>query len=959
MASHELATACDPVRHGGLPVSGQVRLAVLGSIRGWRNGVEFALRPPQARAVLAVLLARVGRPVSVTDMLDVVWGPQAPDAAANAVHVHVRTLRRLLEPELVARDGGEWLLRGSGGYQIDGTHGVIDLLEFRGLIDQARSAQDTASVVTSYRSALKLWTGPIAGNIDATVRSHPLFQEVERECMEAARTAADAALAAGQATAMLQAIHTIAERDILDESMQARLVLLLAAAGRQAQALERFELVRRTLADELGVDPGEELTAAHREVLRPAAVIPLTSTGQASAAAGPAQLPPDLPTFTGRVAELAAAAALKPDGGAVWPLITVVGMAGVGKTALAVRLAHEVADRYPDGQLFVNLRGFDPGSAPTDPADALHGFLEAFGITAAKVPRTLDGMVTSYRSLLAGRRVLVVLDNARDAEQVRPLLPGSRGCLTVVTSRTTLSGLAVTNGAHPLPLQALSTQDALDLLAHRLGRERVDAQAQAATAIIRYCGGLPLALAVVAAAAATDPALSLEAIAADLAATHGRLDAFAATEAVTDVRAVFSWSYQALSAEAARLLRLLGTARVGPDIGVAAAASLAGVPLAQVRPLLSELLQASLVSRSAVDRYVLHDLIAAFAAETATGDGERQAALHRLLDYYRLTALAAERLYLPVREPIQPDLPAPPVEGPTDRDAAEAWLTAERLTLLDAVRQAAALGMADHAWHIAWSTAPFLHLTGQWDDMRTGLQLALAACSDTADAQTVANICVDLGIVTTELGLHEEAQTHLVRAGEIFGTLGDRRNQGRVSRQMAYLCVQRDSLAEALAHTADALAHTIAAGYRAGEASALNFAAWIHVLAGEPALAIDNGERAIAIFQEVGNEPGVASSWDTLGHAHHKLGDFARAEDCYLAALSLRRKQRSRVFEADILHRLGDNHLAAGASDKAREHWKQALVIMEEMGGPGVEELRRKVASSAAAQADHVTVHRR
>ncbi|MBG0569226.1 AfsR/SARP family transcriptional regulator [Actinoplanes aureus] len=950
-----------PAARGGVaPVSPQVRLAVLGSVRAWREEREIALRPPQARAVLAVLLARVGMPVSIPDVLDVVWGPSVPSAAVNAVHVHVRTLRRLLEPGLPTRDNGQWLIRGSGGYQLDGGQGQVDLVEFRRLVGQARTASDGASAVASFRSALQLWTGPIAGNIDAAVRSHALFREVERECLQAACEASDAALHAGHGLAVLDAIHTIADRDLLDESVQARLMLLLAAAGRQAQALERFELVRRTLAEDLGVDPGDELAAAQREVLRPATVLSLAPPAPVTAVR-PAQLPADLPSFTGRVTELAAAMAMRPDGAAVRPLVTVVGMAGVGKTALAVHLAHEVASRYPDGQLFVNLRGFDPDGSLVDPSDALRGFLEAFEVTAAKMPRTLDGMVTMYRSLLAERRVLVVIDNARDAEHVRPLLPGSRSCLTVVTSRTMLSSLVVTNGAHPLPLQTMSDEDALEMLAHRVGRERIEAEPQAAAAIIRYCGGLPLALAVVAARAATGLALGLDAIVADLAATHGRLDAFAETEAVIDVRTVFSWSYHALSDEAARLFRLLGKTRVGPDIGLAAAASLAGVSIRDVRPLLAELLQATLINRQGPNRYAMHDLIAAFAAEVAGDDGgpAHQAALHRLLDYYRLTALSAERLYYPGRSSIEVDRQPPPLEGPTDRDTAGAWFTAERLTLLAAVREVTVLGRADHACHMAWSLTPFLYQLGHWDDMRTVLADALTAGADVASTDVRAQISTELGMVLIELDLYEDAEPHLVNAHALFGSLGDGYGQARVSWHLSYLCAQRDNLAEALVHATDALAYASAAEHRGAVAASLNNLAWIHVLDGDLALAVDDAERALAIFRELDRDDGIANSLDTLGHAHHKLGDFARANEYYLMALQVRRNQGARSHEALVLHRLGDNQQAAGKSAEAREFWRQALAIMEMIGSSDAEQLRRKLAAIDPGHSDHFTVHRR
>ncbi|MEU4421824.1 tetratricopeptide repeat protein [Actinoplanes sp. NPDC024001] len=924
--------------------SPSVSLTVLGPVRGWRGEAEIPFRPPQARAVLAVLLTRVGRPVTLAELVDVVWGPSAPNTAANAVHGYVSTLRKLLEPGLPARDPGRWLIRGSGGYQFDDSAGRVDLVEFRRLVARARAPRDATDMVDSYQRALRLWTGPIAGNIDPAVRSHAAFQEIDRECRQAARDAADAALAAGQAAALLDAIHTIAEWDVLDESMQARLILLLKAAGRQAQALDRYDLVRRTLADELGVDPGAELSAAHREALRPAGV---ARPGPAPSPIRPAQLPADLPLFTGRTTDLAQAKSVTSGGFAAWPLLTVAGMAGVGKTTLAVHLAHEVADRFPDGQLFVNLRGFDPGGAVTDPADALRGFLEAFGVTAANVPRTMDAMVTLYRSLLADRRVLVLLDNARDAEQVRPLLPGSRGCLAIVTSRTALSGLVVTHGARPLTLGALTAAEASDLLASRLGADRVAAEPAAVEQIIRCCGGLPLALAVVAARAATDPDRSFTDIAAALAAAHGRLDAFAGDEAATDVRAVFSWSYRALSDEAARLFRLVGAVRVGPDVGLSAVARLAGTDVQRVRPLLAELVRTNLLGRSAAERYTTHDLLAAFASETADATdtpGDRRAALQRLLDHYRRTALAAHGVYLPNRAvPAAGPVPAPGPDDPADRDAAVSWFTTERSTLLQAVRAAADNGFPTHAWQIMWSATPFLHRSGHWDDRLTGSRIALAAAESTGDPAATAAIRMDLGLVATELGLHDEADEQLLRAVELFAAAGDHTSQAEAYRRLSYLRELQDRYADALGYVTEALRLQEATGNRPDVARSLNHAAWIHVLDREPALAIDKGERALAIFQDIGHVNGQASTWDTLGHAHHKLGDYPRARECYLASLRLRREEGTRVYEADVLHRLGDNHHAAGEPAEAHAHWRQALVIMSEIGHPGTDEVRTKL----------------
>jgi len=344
-------------------------------------------------------------------------------------------------------------------------------------------------------------------------------------------------------------------------------------------------------------------------------------------------------SFVGRSGHLRALDALLQDQGAAPTAVVIsaiAGMAGVGKTALAVHWAHRVAGRFPDGQLYVNLRGFDPGGAGLDPGQALHGFLEAFGVPPARIPEDLAAQSGLFRSLLAGKRMLVLLDNARSAEQVRPLLPGSPGCLAIVTSRDKLAGLVATEGARPLALDLLTAADARDLLARRLGADRVAAEPAAIACIIAACARLPLALTIAAARAATSPTFPLAAIAAELREAASALDPFDAGESATDVRTVFSWSYRALSAPAARMFRLLGL-HPGPDVAVTAAASLAAVPPGQARALLAELTRAHLLAEHAPGRYAFHDLLRAYASELASAQecpADRASAVHRLLDHY-------------------------------------------------------------------------------------------------------------------------------------------------------------------------------------------------------------------------------------------------------------------------------------------------------------------------------------
>ncbi len=440
----------------------------------------------------------------------------------------------------------------------------------------------------------------------------------------------------------------------------------------------------------------------------------------------PAQLPPDVSTFTGRDHHLAVLHKLLPsreDPGDTHHTTTAVvisaidGTAGVGKTALAVHWAHQIRDRFPDGQLYVNMRGFDPGSQSMDPATAVRGFLDALDVPPQRIPTDLDAQAALYRSLLVGRRVLIVADNARDTAQVRPLLPGAPGCLVLVTSRNQLTSLIAAHAAHPLTLDLLTPDEAQQLLAHRLGTDRVAAEPHAVDEIITACARLPLALALVAAHAAVRPQTPLHTLAEQLRDTQHRWHILTGDDPTTDVQAVFSWSYQALTPPAAQLFRLLGL-HPGPDIGVPAAASLTALPVDEARSLLDQLARANLLTEHSPGRYSLHDLLRAYAtqmARTTDTDGERHAATHRILDHYLHTAYTADRLLIPGRDSIilAPPQPDANPQHLTDHAQALAWFTAEHPVLLAAVDHAAATSFDTHTGQLAWALWTFLDRRGR------------------------------------------------------------------------------------------------------------------------------------------------------------------------------------------------------------------------------------------------------
>ncbi|WP_406010343.1 NB-ARC domain-containing protein [Streptomyces sp. NBC_00637] len=705
-----------------------MRFEVLGPVRVWREERELDPGFPQQRALLALLLAHAGRTVPTSGIVDLLWAERPPASALNVVRRYAGGVRRLLEPGLPPRAQGRRLLRRTGGYLLEASTDEVDLLRFRELTRQGKRAAATGRPETAARQfvlALAEWRGPVAMGIPASAREHVQFTAVQRELSETAGLAADAALLCGRAEQALPALRRATAHDPLDEPLHARLVLLLAACGLQAEALGVYEDVRRRLARELGLTPGTELAAAHTRVLRqdvghrlksgpvvrlgrptaitttttgsastdpppaptlpspaastaptPALTVPTSASttapsaptaptpapatptqagppalgpasarlsGAAPAAGGgaavsgpatgarmvgfggttgvraglggvgyvrPARLPSAPSPFVGRVAE---SAWLERAADQAAGVVLIGGMPGIGKSALALHWAHRAVGRFPDGQLYVALRGSDPSAPAVNPADALRGMLAALGVPARRAPDGVDALSGMYRTLLARRRVLVVLDDAAGTGQLSPLLPTGPGCLALVTSRHALPGLVV-SGARPLRLAPPSAEDAHALLAGLIGAERPGAEPGAADEIVARCGRLPLALAGVAARVVSRRDVPLAAVAAGLREAHGSLDVLAAT------REAFLGSYRLLAPDTARLFRLLPR-QEGPDITAAGAAALAGLPVRRARLLLGALADAHLLTEPAPGRYTLHDLLRVFATERVVAEG--------------------------------------------------------------------------------------------------------------------------------------------------------------------------------------------------------------------------------------------------------------------------------------------------------------------------------------------------
>ncbi|WBB71919.1 tetratricopeptide repeat protein [Micromonospora sp. WMMD1128] len=681
----------------------------------------------------------------------------------------------------------------------------------------------------------------------------------------------------------------------------------------------------------------------------------------------PRQLPPALPGFVGRAAQLARLDAGDgrdgpAAGGPASTIVVLSGTAGVGKTTLAVHWAHRAAERFPDGQLYVDLRGFDATGAVVTPAEAVHGFLEALGVPPERMPVHLSAQVGLYRSLLADRRILVLLDNARDVEQVRPLLPGSPGCLVLVTSRNRLAGLIAAEGARSVPVGLLSAAESWQLLARRLGADRLTVEPQVVDEMVERCARLPLALAVLAARGAAHPAFPLATLAAELREAARLSDAFDTGDAGTDVQAVFSWSYRSLTPPAARLFRLIGC-HPGPEIGIPAAASLAGLPRARMPRLLAELAHAHLLTEHAPGRFGAHDLLRAYAAELTERldpDDERQAAIRRGLDHYLHSAHAAAVLLQPGWDPAPLD-DAPPGVVPeeiTDPAHALAWFHAEYRVLLAAVVYAERTRCDGHAWRLARTLVDFLQRQGRWSDLADAQRTALTAARRAGERAGQANAHRDLARALVRLGREEEAAGHYRNALAIFADLADDSGQARTHRAFGAMLDTLGRYEESLHHAARALALYQRTGHRAGQASARNAMGWAHARLGRYGAAREHCERALALLRRTDDRHGEANTWDSLGLIHDRLGHHRRAIRCFGRALTLYQRIGDRYDEADTLTRLGDCRHSSGDRAGALRTWRRALIILDGLGHPDVEGVRERMARASGASPDaRATTH--
>ena len=932
---------------------------LLGPMRVQRGAVLVPVSPGKQSTLLAALLLNAGQVVPVHDLADLLWESRPPPSARASLQTYVMRLRKSLGD----RDHS-LITAGPGGYMIMLGRGRLDVELFESSLAAARKmmrAGSPADAAARLRAALALWRGqPLAGLASETLalREVPRLTEMRLQALEAR---IDADLILGHHAHVITELRQLAAVNPLRERLHALLMLALYRDGQQAGALAAYQVVRNVLVGELGTEPGPELRQLQQRILTAdpelaspsagcatAALQPAGTTRRQSAAAVvPRQLPSALPWFAGRSAELAVLAGML-DQRAVGPaLISITGTAGVGKTALAVHWAHQMASQFGDGQLYVNLRGFTHTDDPASPAEAIRGFLDALGVAPERIPASLDGQAGLFRSLLADRKMLIVLDNARDEHQVRPLLPASPGCLVLVTSRAQLAGLAVADGARLFILDLPSHAEARQMLTLRLGAERATAEPAALDQIASLCARLPLAIAVVAARANTRPRFSITALADELGDIASRLDALDADDPVASVRQVFSWSHHQLSPEAMRTFQFLGL-HPGPDITVPSTASLTATALPAARRALHELTVANLLSEQVPGRYAFHDLLRAYAtelAQAADGDETSDEATGRILDHYLHTAHAAALLLQPTRRPLPLDAPRPGVapEELAGHREAMAWFEAEHKILISAVTLAAQAGSNVCAWQLSWAMADFLDRRGHWHEWTTVNRMALDAAADAGDAAGQAAAHRAIAHACIRLADHEQARDHLGACLRLYEQLGDRAGQAHISHALGHVTAGQHRYVEAIGHDQRALALFQAISDPSGQAYVLNTLGSHHTRAGDARRARALCWQALELHRETEDRVGQGHAWDSLGYAEQTLGNLAAAITSYHNALAILGDLGDRLYYAQTLGRLGDAQHAANQPQQATEAWQQALKVLDDLHHPDANDVRAKL----------------
>ncbi|WP_406415401.1 BTAD domain-containing putative transcriptional regulator [Streptomyces sp. NBC_01614] len=908
--------------------AGALRFGVLGPVRAWRGEEQLPTGSPQQRALLAALLLREGRTATAAELIDALWGEEPPSQALAAVRTYASRLRKVLDPGVLVSE--------SGGYAVRGlAEGALDLAtaqELAAEAEKARGAGDLCHARDVLGRALALWDGEVLAGVPGA------YAEAQRVRLEEWRlqlleSRLDMDLEQGCHAEAVSELTALTAEHPLRERLRELLMLALYRSGRQAEALAVYADTRRLLADELGVDPRPDLKELQQRILQadPGLAEPSAPVGDPPVLpVRPAQLPATVPDFTGRsafVSELSEV--LASSEGRVMAVSALAGIGGVGKTTLAVHVAHQARSAFPDGQLYVDLQGAGPRAA--EPETVLGSFLRALGTADSAIPDSLEERSALYRSVLDGRRVLVLLDNARDAAQVRPLLPGTEGCAALVTSRVRMVDLA---GAHLVDLDVMSPDEALSLFTKIVGEERVASEREAALDVVAACGFLPLAIRIAASRLAARRTWTVSVLAAKLADERRRLDELQAGDLA--VKATFELGYGALDPAQARAFRLLGLAD-GPDISLAAAAAVLDLPAEDTEDLLESLVDTSLLESAAAGRYRFHDLVRLYARACAERDeppSERDAALSRLLDFYLVTAAGVYAIERPGDRLVDH---LAPTEYPgltfEDRHHARDWLYAEATCLLACARQSTEPGQLRRAVDLLWAVIDLMESGANPREYEATGSSLRAAAHTAGDQRTQARVLVTLANSHNMSGRFELADQEAAEALRLAEAAGDPLPQCWASNMLGIIALYQSRFEDGETLLTRAIDSFRSCGDRPGEASALCNLSRIHLAMGHTASAVSLAQQGTDMYDAMGHALKGANGRYALGLALTQSGQHEQAADRLGEALEVFRDSRQRLWEGMSLFRLAELDLVARRPAQAATNAELALTLLRGIGG--------------------------
>ena len=929
-----------------------MQFRLLGPLEVWNGDERIDLGGAKQRALLALLLLNANRTVRRTQVIDWLWDMRPPRTAGDLVHEYVSRLRRALRPYCGAKPSSQRLRTQASGYLLEIARDELDLDRFERLVDQAQQAVASGErelAAGLLRQGLGLWRGSALANLPST-----LAVDAERARLEEARLVAleerlELDLRLGRHAYMVGELEVLVTSYPNRECLRRQLMLALYRSGRKGEALTVYRDTRQMLVEELGLEPSLALQQLERAILLadPAleSVVPTANAtlDEPGPRQGPCELPPDIDDFTGRQAAVAEVQQLLEEKRATAIVISAIaGKAGVGKTALAVHVAHRLRPSYPDGQLYVNLQGAE--AQGRDPTEVLAGFLRALGVPGAAIAESLEERVRQYRSRLADRRVLVVLDDAASEAQVRPLLPGSGGCGTLVTSRASLSGL---EAAHPLPLDVLEADQAVALLAKLAGPARVAAEPEAAAAIVRLCGRLPLAVRIGGARLASRPHWRLALLAERLGDERRRLDELKSGD--LEVRASVALSYQGRGEPERRLFRLLGLL-VAPSFPAWVAAEVLDVELAAAEGLLERLVDAQLVESAGQDqagqlRYRLHDLLRVFARERLHQEEPawaQRASLERLLGAYLTLAEGAATVLEPSglerfgSDPARGQHARHPMATTVERDPL-GWCEAERPSLIAVVEQACDAGFWEPTWRLAGTLGGFFQLRAHWDDWQDTHTLALTAARRAGDRDAEGGVLASLGDLNMYRNRIDDATCCLHQGLAAFGEIGNRGGELQCLLSLGEISRLQGRFDDAIALLEQSLAGFRELGARSWEALGLFYLGDVHCQQGRPSAALACLEQSLTLMRALGDRAWEAAILRRLALAHGLQGRFGEAVACLDQSLALVRVVGDRHGEAYVLQSLGEVHHKQGRFQDAVGCLEQSLVLAHAIGDRGAE----------------------